>query len=78
MPPDASVVVVSYRPGDWLAPCLASALAQAGEVVVVDNGSEGAQASAVASSAGAKVVRSPVNLGFAGAWSWECATPAAS
>jgi len=66
MPPDASVVVVSYRPGDWLAPCLASAQGQAGEVVVVDNGSEEAQASAVASSAGAKVVRSPVNLGFAG------------
>ncbi len=66
MPPDASVVVVSYRPGDWLAPCLTSVLSQADEVVVVDNGSEGGRASAVASSLGAQVVRSTVNLGFSG------------
>ncbi len=66
MPPDASVVVVSYRPGDWLGPCLASALSQAAQVVVVDNGSPGEQASAVAAPMGAHVVRSPVNLGFAG------------
>ena len=66
MPPDVSVVVVSYRPGDWLAPCVASVLAQADEVVVVDNGSEGALASAVASSMGAQVVRSTANLGFSG------------
>jgi len=66
MPPDASVVVVSYHPGDWLAPCVSSALVQAAEVVVVDNGSPGQQAAALASSMGAHVVRSPVNLGFAG------------
>ncbi len=66
MPPDASVVVVSYLPGDWLAPCVSSALSQGAEVVVVDNGSEGARASAIASPMGAHVVRSPVNLGFAG------------
>jgi len=66
MPPDSSVVVVSYRPGDWLAPCLASALAQADQVVVVDNGSPGEEASAIASPMGAQVVRSPVNRGFAG------------
>jgi len=66
MPPDASVVVVSYRPGDWLAPCLSSVLAQAGEVVVVDNGSAGREASTVGAAMGAKVVHSPVNLGFAG------------
>jgi hypothetical protein len=66
MPPDASVVVVSHRPGNWLAPCVASALPQAVEVVVVDNGSAGEEASAVAAPMGARVVRSKVNLGFAG------------
>jgi GT2 family glycosyltransferase len=65
-PPDTSVVVVSYRPGSWLAPCLSSALSQADEVVVVDNGSHGEEASAVAAPMGAHVVRSPTNLGFAG------------
>jgi GT2 family glycosyltransferase len=45
---------------------LASALSQAVEVVVVDNGSEGEEASAVAAPMGVRVVRSPVNLGFAG------------
>ncbi len=66
MPPDSSVVVVSYRPGDWLGPCVASALAQATQVVVVDNGSAAARATAVAAPMGAEVVRSAVNLGFAG------------
>ena len=66
MPPNASVVVVSYRPGDWLAPCLSSAMTQAEQVVVVDNGSEGEEASAIATSLNAQVVRSSVNLGFAG------------
>ena len=37
----ASVVVVSYRPGDWLLSCLKSVVGQADEVVLVDNGSEG-------------------------------------
>jgi GT2 family glycosyltransferase len=45
---------------------VASALPQAVEVVVVDNGSAGEEASAVASPLGALVVRSEVNLGFAG------------
>ncbi|MGH9104426.1 MAG: glycosyltransferase family 2 protein [Acidimicrobiales bacterium] len=61
----ASVVVVSWRPGDWLAPCLGSVAAQADQVLVVDNGSEGSAASAIARQAGAEVVRSAVNLGFA-------------
>jgi GT2 family glycosyltransferase len=60
-----SVVVVSWRPGDWLKTCLASVTSQADEVVVVDNGSEGARASAIARSAGAEVVRLPQNRGFA-------------
>jgi N-acetylglucosaminyl-diphospho-decaprenol L-rhamnosyltransferase len=66
MPPDSSVVVVSHRPGSWLVECLASVLHQADEVVVVDNGSPGEEASALASPMGARAVRAPVNLGFAG------------
>ena len=62
----ASVIVVSHRPGSWLADCLASALPQASEVIVVDNGSPGEEASAIAGRAGAVVVRSAANLGFAG------------
>ena len=60
-----SVVVVSYRPGRWLAPCLASVTAQADEVLVLDNGSKGATASRIGLEAGAKVLRSEVNRGFA-------------
>jgi N-acetylglucosaminyl-diphospho-decaprenol L-rhamnosyltransferase len=61
----SSVVVVSHRPGSWLAPCLAAALPQAAQVVVVDNGSQGCEASDIARAAGATVVRSERNLGFA-------------
>lgn len=66
MAPLATVVVVSHRPGDWLAPCLESAVAQTPDVVVVDNGSSGGEASRLARLAGARVVRSRANLGFAG------------
>jgi N-acetylglucosaminyl-diphospho-decaprenol L-rhamnosyltransferase len=62
----STVIVVSYRPGSWLAPCLASVLSQASEVVVVDNGSAGGEAAAIARRAGAVVIRSARNLGFAG------------
>jgi GT2 family glycosyltransferase len=62
----SSVIVVSYRPGSWLAECLASAVPQASEVIVVDNGSAGEVASTIARQAGAIVVRSSRNLGFAG------------
>jgi GT2 family glycosyltransferase len=60
-----SVVVVSYRPGDWLAPCLSSVVGQADEVVLVDNGSEGHSASRLGERAGARVLRLPTNTGFA-------------
>jgi GT2 family glycosyltransferase len=60
-----TVVVVSYQPGPWLAPCLASVVEQADQVVLVDNGSPGACASRTGFEAGAKVVRSEVNRGFA-------------
>jgi GT2 family glycosyltransferase len=62
----SSIIVVSHRPGSWLAACLASALPQATEVIVVDNGSPGSEASEVARRAGAVAVRSSRNLGFAG------------
>lgn len=62
----SSVIVVSHRPGSWLADCLASALPQASEVVVVDNGSPAEEASVIARRSGATVVRSSRNLGFAG------------
>ena len=62
----SSVIVVSQRPGSWLADCVASALLQASEVIVVDNGSDEAEASAIARALGARVVRAPGNLGFAG------------
>lgn len=62
----SSVVILSYRPGEWLAEAVASVVDQAGEVVVVDNGSRAADASLIARRAGARVVRSERNLGFAG------------
>jgi GT2 family glycosyltransferase len=60
-----SVVIVSYRPGDWLGACLKSVTEQADEVVLVDNGSAGAIASALGRDAGAVVLRFSVNQGFA-------------
>lgn len=60
-----SVVIVCHRPGDWLARCVESANVQADEVIVVDNGSAGEEASRVAAARGARALRSGVNLGFA-------------
>jgi GT2 family glycosyltransferase len=65
-PVTTSVVVLSHRPGEWLAPCLASVTDQADEVILVDNASPNAQASRIGAACGAVVVTSPVNLGFAG------------
>jgi GT2 family glycosyltransferase len=62
----ASVIVLSYRPGDWLAPCLASVVDQADQLIVVDNGSEGAAASHIAGTVGAEIVRLSRNRGFTG------------
>ncbi|MCU4185556.1 glycosyltransferase family 2 protein [Acidiferrimicrobium sp. IK] len=68
--PAATVIVLSYQPGAWLAPCLESALGQrlAGgvEVLCIDNGSAGRAAAALAAPIGARVLRSETNLGFAG------------
>ena len=64
--PDSTVIVVSYRPGDWLEPCLMSVREQAAELIVVDNASTGAQASIIARRCGAKALRTRHNVGFAG------------
>jgi GT2 family glycosyltransferase len=66
MAPLSTVIVVSYLPGDWLAASLRSVIDQAGEVVVVDNGSRGEGASQIARSLGARTVRLSRNRGFAG------------
>lgn len=60
-----SVIVLSHKPGDWLRRCLESVVEQAGEVVLVDNGSQGSAASSIGESFGARVVRSKRNLGYA-------------
>ena len=62
----STVIVVSYRPGDWLEPCLQSVRDQASEVIVVDNASTGAQASIIARRCGARALRTRTNRGFAG------------
>lgn len=61
-----SVIVVSHRPHRWLAPCLESVLGQAGDVVVVDNGSPGGEVGTTARAAGARVVALADNAGFPG------------
>jgi N-acetylglucosaminyl-diphospho-decaprenol L-rhamnosyltransferase len=62
----SSVVVVSHRPTEWLDRCLGSVADQADELVVVDNGSQGHQATEAARRHGARVVRLQVNAGFSG------------
>ena len=61
-----SIVVVCHSNQPWLGRCLESALAEADEVVLVDNGSPGETASAVGRRLGATVVRLPANVGFPG------------
>ena len=59
-----SIVVVCHSNQPWLGRCLESAVQEADEVVLVDNGSPGEVASAVARRVGATVVRLPSNVGF--------------
>jgi GT2 family glycosyltransferase len=61
-----SVIVVSYRPHEWLLPCLRSVLDQADEVVLVDNGSADVAISSVGRDTGVRVHRLKTNTGFAG------------
>ena len=65
-PAPSTVIVVSYRPGDWLRPCLDSVVDEADEVIVVDNASDGGAATSVAQALPVRVIRSDKNLGFAG------------
>jgi GT2 family glycosyltransferase len=62
----SSVIVVSFRPGTWLEPCLRSVIDQADEVIVVDNASASRQATTIAEKCGARPVPVRQNLGFAG------------
>ncbi len=59
----ASVIVVSHLRHGWLDRSLASAVAEADEVVLVDNGS-GGEVGAAGRRAGAVVVSLPENVGF--------------
>ncbi len=59
-----SIVVVCHSDQPWLSRCLASALADADEVVLVDNGSAGEVASAIGRRLGTVVLRLPANVGF--------------
>ncbi|MDQ1396730.1 MAG: hypothetical protein QOG64_1989 [Acidimicrobiaceae bacterium] len=60
-----SVIVVSYKPSTWLERCLASVVDQADQVVVVDNGSAGGEASTIGRRFDATVVGLSTNTGFA-------------
>ena len=59
-----SIVVVCHSEQPWLGRCLASALEDADEVVLVDNGSPGEVASATGRRLGTVVLRLPANVGF--------------
>jgi GT2 family glycosyltransferase len=61
-----TVVVLSMLPGDWLEPCLRSVLDQADEILLVDNGSAGEEATRIGRQVGVRVLRSAVNRGFTG------------
>lgn len=60
-----SAVVISYRPGNWLDPCLESVSGQVDQLIVVDNGSNDSEASTIAARYGAMVTRLSDNIGFA-------------
>ena len=60
-----SVVVVSYRPHQWLERCWESAIANGAELVVVDNGSRG-EIAARARPFTDRIVELPENVGFPG------------
>ena len=70
--PDVSVLVVTWNSERWIAACLdalpGACVGVEWEVIVVDNGSSDASAELAARHAGdrGRVIRSDVNLGFAG------------
>ena len=66
--PRVTVVVVTWRGRDLLGHCLESLAAQTAdhEVLVVDNASSDGTADVLRRFPGIRVIRTPVNLGFAG------------
>ncbi|HEX6394481.1 MAG TPA: glycosyltransferase family 2 protein [Acidimicrobiales bacterium] len=60
-----SAVVLSYRPDNWLDACLKSVSDQVDQLVVVDNGSDRAEASTIATKYNATVIGLRSNVGFA-------------
>jgi GT2 family glycosyltransferase len=74
-----AIVIVSHDSGEWLARCVASALAQDApvEVIVVDNASRDASLAALPQDARVRVLRNDDNRGFAVACNQgAAATPA--
>lgn len=59
-----SVVIVGYRPHQWLARSVASVVEEADEVIVVDNGSADRAVGVIGRDAGAQVVTLRRNTGF--------------
>lgn len=63
---NVSALVVTYNHADEIEPCIRAALAQCGEVVVIDNASSDGTADVVARvDASVRLTRCPRNLGFA-------------
>ncbi|TVQ61647.1 MAG: glycosyltransferase family 2 protein [Phycisphaerales bacterium] len=72
MPPDVSIIVVSYNTRELTLACLRSVIEQTRpgtfELIVIDNASEDGSPDAIAESfPDLRLIRSPENLGFAGA-----------
>ncbi len=63
-----SVIIVNYNAGELLANCVASALGQSAEIIIVDNASADFSVDAVASKwPHIKIIKNNSNLGFAAA-----------
>jgi GT2 family glycosyltransferase len=61
-----SVIIVNYNAGALLASCVASALGQSSEIIIVDNASADHSTDAVASTwPHIKIIKNGLNLGFA-------------
>lgn len=68
MQKSVSVIIVNYNAGALLSSCVASALPQSAEIIIVDNGSADFSLDAVASTwPQIKIIKNDKNLGFAAA-----------